>query len=176
MRLFTAIPLSNEARVAVGEITRGRLPVPYINPTNLHITLNFFNELTDTEVGKVRKIFEQTAKGFEKFPVEFDKLVKFLNQIHLTVVVNDKLNSLQAVLQKAFEAEGFQFQDREYYAHVKLTNLHMDKVMNPERKMDSFPQEELKLLNFVADKVTLYESKLLLHHPRYIPLLELNLI
>ncbi|HEX9503366.1 MAG TPA: 2'-5' RNA ligase family protein [Patescibacteria group bacterium] len=176
MRLFTAIPLSSEAKTAVDVITRGRLPVPYINTTNLHITLNFFGELTDAEANKVRIIFELTVKGLEKFSVEFDKLVKFRDQIHLTIVPNDKLNSLQTVLQKAFEAGGFKFQEREYYAHVKLTNLHMDKVMNPERKLDNFPQEELKQLNFVAEKVILYEAKLLLHHARHIPLLELNLV
>ena len=176
MRLFTAIPLSDEAKTTADVITRGRLPVPYINTSNLHITLNFFGELTDADVDKVRKIFDLTAKGFEKFPVKFDQLVKFRDQIHLTILKNDKLNSLQTALQRAFEAAGFKFQDREYYAHVKLTNLHMDKVMNPERKLDTFPQEDVKQANFTAEKIILYETKLLLHHARHIPLIELDLI
>ncbi len=176
MRLFTAIPLPDETKQAVGEITRGRLPVPYINTTNLHVTLNFFGELTDSEVDKVKKIFEQTAKGFLKVNIEFDKLVKFSDQIHLTLLPNEKLVELESILQKAFEAGGFKFQDRPYYPHVKLTNLHMDKVMNPERKLDDFPNQDLKQLNFEADRIVLFESKLLLHHPRHISLIALNLL
>ncbi|MBX4191797.1 MAG: RNA 2',3'-cyclic phosphodiesterase [Candidatus Doudnabacteria bacterium] len=176
MRLFTAIPLPEETKQTVGELTRGRLPVPYINTSNLHITLNFFGDLSDPEVDKVRKIFDQTAKGFEKFSIEFDALVKSGDQIHLTLQPNDKLNTIQLVLEKAFLGGGFKFSDREYYPHVKLTNLHMDKVMNPERKLDDFPQEELKKLNFRAENIILYESKLLLHHPKHIPLIEFNLV
>lgn len=176
MRLFTAIPLPDETKQTVGEITRGRLPVPYINTDNLHITLNFFGELSDAEADKAKKIFDQTAKGFQQFKIEFDKLVKFRDQIHLTVQPNETLNTLQSVLQKAFTNAGFKFQDRPYYAHVKLTNLHFDKVMNPERTLESFPQEELNPLNFTAEKIVIFESKLLLHHPKHIPLIEINLV
>lgn len=176
MRLFTAIPLPDHIKQAVGEITRGRLPVPYINITNLHITMNFFGELTDAEVDKIKRVFDQHVKGFEKFQVEFDQLIKTTDQIHLTIKPNEKLAQLQQILEKAFTAAGFAFKDQRYYPHVKLTNLHMDKVMNKERKLDNFPHEELKILDFEATKVTLYESQLLLHHPRHIPLVELDLI
>jgi 2'-5' RNA ligase len=176
MRLFTAVPLPDEIKQAIGELTRGRLPVPYINTTNLHITLNFFDELSDAEVDKVKKVFDMNAKGFEKFYIEFDKIVKVREQIHLTLIENPRLNALQSVLEKAFIGAGFKFQQRPFYAHVKLTNLHMDKVMNPGRSLDTFPQDELKKLNFEAEKITLFESKLLLHHAKHIPLIELNLL
>jgi hypothetical protein len=51
----------------------------------------------------------------------------------------------------------------------------MDKVMNPERKLENFPKEELKQLSFVASKAVLYESKLLLHHSHHNPLMILDL-
>ncbi|MBX4186685.1 MAG: RNA 2',3'-cyclic phosphodiesterase [Candidatus Doudnabacteria bacterium] len=190
MRLFTAIPLPDDIKQTAGEITRGRLPVPYVNTGNLHVTLNFFGELTDAEADKAKKVFADTSKGFEKFSVEFDQLVKFNDQIHLTILPNERLSLLQSILEKAFErlsllqsilekaflAAGFKFQDRPYYPHVKLTNLHMDKVMNQERKLDNFPHEELKQLNFEADKVAIFETKLLLHHPKHIPLVEIKLL
>jgi 2'-5' RNA ligase len=176
MRLFTAIPLPDEIKQAVGELTRGRLPVPYISTTSLHITLNFFGELSDSEVDKVKKVFDMTAKGLEKFPIQFDKLLKVREQIHLTVIENERLKTIQSLLQKAFEKEKFTFQNRPYYAHVKLTNLHMDKVMHSERKLDDFPQDELKKLNFTAEKIVLYESKLLLHHAKHISLIEFDLV
>ena len=176
MRLFTAIPLTEESKKLVTEITRGRLPVPYINTTNLHITLNFFGELDDAQVDKVKKIFDSFAKGQERFLIEFDQLVKSNDQIHLTIKANPRLTQLRNLLHKQFELQGLKLDSRAYYPHVKLTNLHFDKVMNPERTLDNFPHEELQKLNFTAEQIILYESKLLLHHPKHIPIIELSLV
>lgn len=175
MRLFTAIPLPKETKDQIFELTRNRLPVPYVNTTNLHITLNFFGELTDAEIEKVRQIFLETAKNQKSFLVEFDAVKKFHQQIHMTVRPNPELSELQSKFEKAFAVSGFQFQDRNYYPHVKLANLHMDKVMHSERKMENFPNELLEDLKFTADKVALFESKLLLHHAKHTLLLEQRL-
>lgn len=175
MRIFTAIPLPSKIKEEVLKITRGRLPISYINTTNSHVTLNFFGELTDLELQTVKTVFPGTAKDLKKLEIEFYSLEKFHQQIHLKVAPSPQLLSLQAKLEKEFEKFGFIFQDRSFYPHVKLTNLHMDKVMNPQRKLSNFPQEELKKLSFKAEKIVLYESKLLLHHPKYTPLIEANL-
>lgn len=176
MRLFTAISLSKEIKDRVGEITRGRLPIPYINTTNLHITLNFFDELDDAEVEKVKTNFLQIVDDSPGFDLEFEAIVKFHLQLHLTVKSSLALLQLQSQLEKKFEQLGFQFQDRKFYPHVKLGNLHMDNIMNRQRKMENFPNSELSALKFHADKVVLFESKLLLHHPKYISLMEKELI
>ncbi|MBI4049302.1 MAG: RNA 2',3'-cyclic phosphodiesterase [Candidatus Doudnabacteria bacterium] len=176
MRIFTAIPLPEEKRKLAGEIFRGRLPVAYVNTANLHITLNFFGELGDDEVEKVKKIFSEAVHGQKSFDIEFDKIIKFHQQIHMTVKPNKPLNRIQSELEQKFQETGFNFQDRAYYPHVKLANLHMDHVMNPERKLENFPNTELKQLNFIASKVVLYESKLLLHHAHHTPILEQKLL
>lgn len=175
MRLFTAIPLPQKTKEEVAEITRGRLPIPYINTTNLHITLNFFGELSDAEVKKVKNIFASIAQHQNAFEVEFEGIVKHRQQIHLTIKPNQMLSALQSKFEKEFESQGFHFQDRAYYPHVNLGNLHMDKVMNSERRIENFPKEELTKLNFRAQKIILYESKLLLHHPKHIPVAEQEL-
>lgn len=176
MRIFIAVPLPEEVKSKVSEIMRGRLPVSYVNTTNLHITLNFFGELTDDEVGRVKKIFVGSTDGTKPFAIEFDQLVKFHQQIHLTVKPNQALSELQNKLEKMFHDLGFMFQDRRYYPHVKLANLHMDHVMNQQRKLENFPNQELQQLNFTADRIVLYESKLLLHHAHYYPLIEIKLL
>lgn len=176
MRLFTAIPFPKEIKDQVAEITRGRLPIPYINTTNLHITLNFFGELDDAEVERVKNNFLQIVDDSPSFDLEFEAIIKFNLQLHLTVRKSSSLMQLQSQLEKKFQELGFQFQDRNFYPHVKLGNLHMDNVMNRERKMENFPNQELSRLNFRADRVVLFESKLLLHHPKHIPLMEKELI
>ncbi|MEO8065686.1 MAG: RNA 2',3'-cyclic phosphodiesterase [Candidatus Doudnabacteria bacterium] len=172
MRLFIAIPLPETTKRQVEEITNGRLPIPYINTTNLHITLNYFGELSDAEVEKVKSCFLSFVHGQAAIAVEFQAIAKVHNQLHITLKENQALKDLRARLEEDYRQIGFSFQDRSYYPHVNLGNLHMDNVMNRQRKMENFPNQELKKLSFKAETVLLYESKLLLHHPKYIPLLE----
>ena len=80
------------------------------------------------------------------------------------------------MLKTAFEKASFNFPERAFYPHIKLANMHMDKLMHTERKLENFPNEELSRVNFMVKKIIMYESKLLLHHPHYYPLLEINLI
>ena len=174
MRIFTAIPLPKELKDEIEEISRGKLPVPYINTSNLHITLNFFGELTDSEVETVKSSLSKILAGQKKFRIEFLSLEKFHQQIHLKVKPSPELLSLQSQMKKEFEKLGFEMEHRNYYPHVKLANLHVDKVMNPQRKLENFPQEGISKLSFEAEKVILYESKLLLHHAKHIPLAEVS--
>ncbi len=176
MRIFTAVPLPTETKNQINEIMKGRLPVVYVNTSNLHITLNFFGELDAVQLSVVKSLLPRLVRHRKSFEVEFQSLVKFRQQIHLTTKANEELSSLQNILEKGFRQAGFYFQDRVYYPHVKLANLHMDKVMNPQRKLENFPQEKLRVLNFKADQVGLYESKLLLHHSHHYPILKTSLI
>ena len=176
MRIFTGIPFPEAVKNKVRNTFSGKLPVPYINTENLHITLNFFGELDTDQVAKVSQIFHTVCSGKAKFEIKFDKVVAHHNrQIHLTLLPNQELMTLQNELEKSFEKEGFRFQDRDFYAHVKLANMHLDNVMNRKRKLENFPNQDLQELNFMAEKIVLFESKLLLHHPKHIPLLEQDL-
>jgi RNA 2',3'-cyclic 3'-phosphodiesterase len=175
MRVFSAVALPEEIKVKVGELTRGRLSVPYVNTTNLHVTLNFFGELDTDASSMLKEIFSQAVQGHKRFEVVFERIVKFHHQIHLTVKPSAEIKLLQDEMEEYFSQRGYSFRDREYYPHVKLASLHMDKVMNKDRRLENFPNEELSVLNFTAQKVVLYESKLLLHHAHHIPLVEAQL-
>ncbi|MBI4363682.1 MAG: RNA 2',3'-cyclic phosphodiesterase [Candidatus Doudnabacteria bacterium] len=176
MRIFTAIPFPEDTKILTGELLKGKLPVHYVNTENLHITLNFFGKLETDQVTKLQDLFGELLQGEKSFPIEFDRVTKFHNQIHMTVKPSQALTKLQDKMQTRFEGAGFRFQDREYYPHVKIANMHFDKVMNMNRKIENFPNETLSELNFTADKVVLFASKLLLHHAHYYPLVETKLI
>ncbi len=175
MRLFSAIPIPEEVKNKLIEITRGKLPVPYLSLTNAHITLNFFGELDSDKTKFVTEQFAVAANGHKKFRIEFDKIIRFQHQLHLTVKPTKDLKELQLNLQEAYERIGFKFQDREYYAHVTLARMHLDNHMFRDRKVEAFDNELLGQLTFDADRVILYESKLLLHHAHHIPLIEVPL-
>ncbi|HYE22186.1 MAG TPA: RNA 2',3'-cyclic phosphodiesterase, partial [Verrucomicrobiae bacterium] len=174
-RLFSAIPFPEHLKDKVRELTRGRLPVPYVNVTNLHVTINFFGDLETDQTKRLIQIFPEALNNKATFKLYFDQITKFHHQIHMTLKDNPQLIALQAEMHKYFDKHGFGLQDRAFYPHVKLANLHMDKVMHRERKIENFPNNELSQLDFVAEKVVLYESKLLLHHAHHKPVAEIAL-
>lgn len=172
MRIFTAIPLPKEVKDRFAEIARGKLPIPYVSTKNFHITLNFLGELDSEQFAAVQKYWTQGLPTIKKFRIEFDKLVKYQNQIHMTVKDNPELFSMQDMLRKHFEGQGYKFTYPKYYAHVTIGKMHMDNVMNRERKIEDFPNEQLAELSFEVDRIVLFESKLLLHHAHHIELAE----
>lgn len=175
MRLFTAIPLPEQTKSQFAELVRGRLPIPYVNTSQLHITLNFLGELDTEQAARVKGEWARYVPTSKKFPIEFDRLVKHGRQIHATVKLSKNLQALQSSLAEYFNALGYRSRYPSYYAHMTVGNLHMDKVMYRDRKIENFPNELLSELRFEVEKVVLYESKLLLHHHKHIPLDEIIL-
>lgn len=176
MRLFTAIPFPEEKKDLAGRLFRGRLPVAYVNTENLHITLNFLGEVEDVDIATLKRVCGETLLDKPKVSIEFDRIVKFHQQLHLTLKHNQPLCFMQERLERNLFAAGFRFPDRQYYPHVKLANMHMDKVMNPQHRLDNFSQEEIKSLDFLAEKAALFESKLLMHHAKHTLIEEYQLI
>jgi 2'-5' RNA ligase len=176
MRLFSAIPIPENITKRLVEITRGKLPVPYLNVINLHITLNFFGELDTDQSNFVIKEFPKAAANQPKIEIEFDKIMKHHHgQLHLTLKPNPSLRKFQEHLEKYFTDLKFKFPSREYYPHVTLARMHIDNMLYRKRRVEDFPNGLLQELNFTADKTILYESKLLLHHAHHTPMAEVNL-
>lgn len=175
MKIFTAIALPQEVKDKFTEISRGQLPFPYVSTDNFNITLNFLGELDTDQVAQVTKIWSQLPP-FKKLKIEFDKLVKFQYQVHMTLKPNPELENLQMHLRKEFERLGFTFTYPRYYAHMIIGNMHMDNIMYRDRKIEKFRNQELAQLTFIADKIVMFESKLLLHHKHHVPISEAALV
>src|SRR5690606_30594069 len=123
------------------------LPIPYVNTANFHITMNFLGEVDTDTYKKVLRVWE-SLPSYPRFNVEFSRLVKFRQQIHMTLKPNKPLENLQADLKEKFLKLGFTFTYPSYYPHVTVGNLHMDKVMYKDRKIENFPHSELSTLSF----------------------------
>jgi 2'-5' RNA ligase len=170
MRLFTAIIIPTEVKNKLTEVVRGKLPISYINTANLHVTLNFLGEIDQKKIETIKNVLNNTQS--HPIKIEFDQVKKVNRQIHLAVKKTGELMELQSSLETKLKDLGFHFQDRSYYPHVKLANLHMDNIMFPDRKLENFPNHELQVLNFTAYKITLFESELLPRHAKHTILAE----
>lgn len=176
MNVYTAIPLPQEIKDKFVEMSRGKLPFPYVNTANLHITLNFLGKL-DTDAQKfVAKLWSEGLPEFKKIRIEFEQVVKFRTQLHLTLKPNPDLEKLVDELWRILKPFGYKSDHPNFYPHVTIGNLHMDKVMFRSRKISDFPNDRLNELTFIADRIVMFQSKLLLHHPKHIELAEHKLV
>jgi len=80
--------LSEEQRTKVvelqDELRRTGADVKYVEPQNLHITLNFFGDVTDVE--ELKKKFSEAVEGKESFEVSLKGTGAFPSLHHLKVV------------------------------------------------------------------------------------------
>jgi RNA 2',3'-cyclic 3'-phosphodiesterase len=175
MRIFTAIPLPQEIKDRFAKLAQGRLSIPYVNTSQFHITLNFLGELDSDKLAQVKNEWTHGLVDIKRFQVEFMELVKFRQQIHMTVKPSDELLNLQNIMKQNFFDMGLRPNHPKYYPHVTIGNLHMDKVMYKDGKVESFPHNTLADLTFTVEKIVLFVSKLLLHHHNHQVMDELNL-
>ena len=176
MNIYTAIPLPEEIKDKFVDLAHGKLPFPYVNTINLHITLNFLGDLDTDSQAFVAKLWAEGLPKLKKIKIEFDQVVKFRTQLHLTLKPNPELEQLVKKLWDILKPLGYKSNYPNFYPHVTIGNLHMDKVMFRERKIADFPNEALNKLSFVADRIVMFQSKLLLHHPQHIELAEHKLV
>jgi 2'-5' RNA ligase len=174
MRIFTAIPVPTKSKELLTDICRNKLPINFLDTTNLHVTLNFFGDVPDDKVPQIQKIFSAVIINSQPPVIIMEKVVVFRRQIHIVLEKNVQLIDVQNRLEQAFVENGFEFQNRPYYPHIKLANLRDDRFLHQNKSIDSFPNRDLSKAGFISESAVLYESKLLLSYAKHTPLLEVN--
>lgn len=158
MRLFVAIDIPEETRVAIAElITRIKTPGPkWVDPKNLHLTLKFIGEYADpqevikglTEAhGSASEI---ALKGLGTFPRV------------LWIGVHADLAGLAAQVEQALEPLGIARETRPFSPHLTIARMK-------DGRMPRF-DEQPDFGSFRATEFVLYQSKLGPSGPTYVPL------
>jgi 2'-5' RNA ligase len=176
MRLFTAIPLPNQTKESLRDICRNQLPINYLNTANLHITLNFIGDVEDDKLEIIKQFFLNNTDNQKSFQINLQRVIKFRQQIHIVITPSKELCDFQRKLDNAFKGISLTFENRAYYPHIKLANLRDERFLNQDKRLEDFPNKRLSEANFLADKVCLYESKLLMHYAHHNLLEEIKLI
>ncbi len=130
IRAFFAIDLSIEIRSAIQQILidfkkNSRLPIRWSPVENIHITLKFLGDVTESQV----MLLEQNLPGLlaktSQFPVEVGKLGAFpkLDQprvIWIGCRFTDAGMQMQRSLEEALFELGFQKDERRFSPHLTL--------------------------------------------------------
>jgi RNA 2',3'-cyclic 3'-phosphodiesterase len=171
MRLFLAIPLTDEARHAIVHHLKSHLAHPLpgrpVRPELWHLTLRFLGEVD--EVGSDRVVREVDAADLgPAFEVRWSTLGAFprprrANVLWLGVDRGEaEASRLAAMVEEALEGAGFDPEDRPFRSHLTLSRIRPDQDVTAT--LDAVPA--LGMTMPVA-RVVLYRSHLGPGGPRY---------
>ena len=177
MRLFLGIELPEPVRSSLADLCGGLkyLRLSIVPPQNLHITLKFLGEADQAALLQLCEALRglPAVEAAEVWP---DRCELLPPRGPIRVVAAGlggdvgKLRTLHQAVEEACEREGFARESRQYLPHITLARSR--EGLNP-RVRDDLPQSLSKHLPGPAFEVTsfsLYESRLGIGPPQYIPL------
>jgi len=170
MRAFIAIELDRPIKEAliglIRELRATRADVRWAAPSGMHLTLKFLGPIDEGQVLRVKDVMVRTTGRYKAFPLKLEGTGAFPGEqnprvLWVGIVAAAELTALQADLDTALEAEGFQRERRDFRPHLTL-----GRVKGPDR----LPLAVTELAkhrgetfgSMVATRISLFESLL---HP-----------
>ncbi|GMV04738.1 MAG: RNA 2',3'-cyclic phosphodiesterase [Gemmatimonadota bacterium] len=129
MRAFIALNLPKKERQRVHRAARllreEDMPVRWVDPDNLHVTLKFLGEVRPERVGAVEETLARVAQGTPPFPLALAGFGAFPTirrprVIWLGVDATPELRCLKQDLEWALADCGFEAETRAFHPHLTL--------------------------------------------------------
>ncbi len=172
MRCFLALDLADSVRATLAgvqrEIKQLDLSANYPSPDQLHVTLSFFGELSANEVRQ--KADALSVFSSPSFPAEVQGLGCFPSAERIRVVWagfaqgHADIERLQVQV-----AEELGKGDERFHPHVTLARVKSVKD-RPGVQVFLKMHSKTPFGSFIAERLTLYESRLTPVGPQYVPL------
>ncbi|OQX85287.1 MAG: 2'-5' RNA ligase [Candidatus Latescibacteria bacterium 4484_7] len=133
LRLFFAVPLSDEVRMMVAEAI-DRFPISnppwrWIPTDNLHITLKFLGDVEEGMLPSLKEIADNVAEDTRPFDIAFGRFGGFPSLSNPRVVFFaieegvGHLSNLADALENELAVLGFRREKRPFRAHVTLARI-----------------------------------------------------
>lgn len=185
MRLFVAVDLSDRARERVMRLAQGlrrrlessapRARITWVEPENLHLTLKFLGEVDETRVPPLREVlalplsgpvFTAVLSGTGVFPPGGAPRVIWLGASEGAIA----LEALHAQVEGRLGPLGFGPEDRAFTAHLTLGRVReAGGAVGPGIRR-IVQEAVVEPIHWIVSGVTLYQSQLSPHGPRYVPI------
>jgi len=163
-RIFLALELPKDVRRKLKKYFNKSLPVRWVNPENLHVTLNFLGEIDDLQLAQVLEIVQTVSGRHPQTEITLEKIIPFKYMIWAQVKNNPELQSLYEDLNQEFTAANIgRRQHQSYRPHINLARANQDTVSIQ-------PEIALSNLRFSAKDVVVFQSILKADGPEYISL------
>jgi 2'-5' RNA ligase len=167
MRLFVALEIPAAVRKNLSDMIESlRAVAPqtrWLRPENLHVTLKFIGEVSETKLGGIRRALAG-VRSDQPVTLEFRGLGFFPNEKHLRVFwagieASPNLKTLAAAIEQTMEKLGIPREQRAFSPHLTLARFEPPKL--PERLRAAIQESaSRKFGSLRASQFHLIESKL----------------
>ena len=170
-RIFVAVPLADEVRMALADrLGDVDLPGTVVPPANWHITLRFLGRTDSVTYDRLLATLDEADLG-GVFDVELGDMGAFPRPKRATVLWlgvdrgQTRLAEIAAEVKKSVEAAGFDPEDRPFRAHLTLSRIR--PPVDVTDLIGSFPEVRLR---WRCRSIVVYRSHLGRGGARYEPL------
>jgi len=183
-RVFIAINLPERVKTALSEYQNKwqKLPVRWIKPENLHITLVFIGDVEEGEIPKIEQAIGKVIVRHKSFPIILNKTLyspyKKDAEVPKMIWATGQLSKEFLDLKKELEEElagkiGFSPESREAVLHITLARIKEWewRIIEPDERPEI---EEDVSLEIKAESIELMESQLKRDGPEYAILQSFN--
>ena len=165
-RVFIAVDLpENIKRELLSYQTQWKeLPARWAKPENLHFTLAFIGNTSDTELEQIKTLLAKEAEQHTSFPIQLERIAYGPNEanpkmIWATFVSSQDLKNLQkGVEQTLSEAKLYTPQPDSFLPHITLAKLAQWQFQRMEPEERPTVDQEINLAVF-AQSIEIMESK-----------------
>jgi 2'-5' RNA ligase len=170
MRLFIALPLLEETRLALEKVLeqlqRASSEVRWVRPENIHLTLRFLGETDASQVAALSRSIDQISAPRPAVDLRLDRLGGFPNLRKPRVFwigttdlqATGSLVDLAQQIEMAVRPLGFDAETKPFKPHLTLGRLK--QAGNPERLVRIVQDPRLPELRAHLDRIALIQSTL----------------
>lgn len=170
-RLFVAVEIPESVKKKIidlqSDLKSQDIEAKWVHPQNIHLTLVFLGEVTETEISKIANLLE--ASKIPKFEVDCGNLSGFPNlkrphTLWVGIENSKRLKELQRRIAKNFKKAGFSLEEREFSPHLTIARFGRKKDLG---KINLKKYLDLKLGTIAIKEIILFESELKEEGPRH---------
>jgi 2'-5' RNA ligase len=168
-RIFIAINFPENIKRELGDFQSkwSELPIRWVKPENLHITLAFLGYLSDEELPEVIKITKEVAQRHSTFLINLIKICygppkKPPRMIWVEGEKSKDLANLQIDLEKSLTSSGkikFEPEERSFTCHITLGRIRQWEFRQIEPEERPEVNEDINL-SFEVNSIKVMESQL----------------
>ena len=170
-RIFIAINLPEKTKNQLANFQKGhpRLPVRWVKPANLHLTLAFLGYVPTDELSRVCDIVKEKSSKHSCFSINLFKIdygIKEKSVPRLIWVQGEKSDELTSLKQDLEKSLGLSLEKKDSLPHITLARIKKWEYMRIEPEERPEIAENISL-NFEVQSIEVIESKLKPTGPEY---------
>ncbi|MEW5826496.1 MAG: RNA 2',3'-cyclic phosphodiesterase [Candidatus Bipolaricaulota bacterium] len=183
MRTFFCLSLPAATREAIGRVAERlrretRMSASWVGHELLHVTVRFLGDIEPDLLPALQRAAREAVRGVSPWETSLDRIDAFPHLPRARVLwvggeAPDSFRALTGRLEEQLQPLGFARDPLPNVAHVTIARIKGA----PDPRLDDLCRAPglWKAQRFVAEQLTLMQSELTPHGPRYLPLFRLPL-